>query len=347
MQNLLNAEGKRRCSYQTALSDIERDGWNLVDKSRLNKDFYFQATFSRSQYAQLRDQPGSIGGIFCSFFTDSLCDRILSDIPVETWALSGSSNRRIIPRKAYIFKVFAAYIFIMDRRGIAEEIAPGRLDQDASMADAIAHLSQFCPNGQQSFPNKHIWRTLLAHYHIGYTYWSELSSNFAAALTSLGQIVAGDEKLVHFTGDSLFIRKVAEKPDRIGLWTYELCVRLAKDTPFLVYMRLHDASAMTGVHVPVHEIVQDWVEIVKTDPDNNVILVFESYYHSQQAHDLLINQGVSYIAACKEMSFQKLATVLEQHATRSGQYAIAWNDTSKEICVLHNHPDARLGKKDL
>ena len=41
----------------------------------------------------------------------------------------------------------------------------------------------------------------------------------------LGQYVAGDEKLFYFTGDSIIIRQVISKPDKIGLWFYELCCK--------------------------------------------------------------------------------------------------------------------------
>ncbi len=58
-----------------------------------------------------------------------------------------------------------------------------------------------------------------------------LSSNFRSIIDHLGQYVAGDEKLYGFTGKSCDVRLVISKPDRVGLWFYELCGVLENGLP--------------------------------------------------------------------------------------------------------------------
>jgi hypothetical protein len=45
----------------------------------------------------------------------------------------------------------------------------------------------------------------------------EICANYQNFVKSLGQFVAGDKKLIHFTGNSGDIRLVLSKPDRVGM----------------------------------------------------------------------------------------------------------------------------------
>jgi hypothetical protein len=53
--------------------------------------------------------------------------------------------------------------------------------------------------------------------------WSE---NQQSVLGHLGEALIGDEKLVYFTGNSGFIRKVPSKPGGIGVWNYMATVKV-------------------------------------------------------------------------------------------------------------------------
>lgn len=55
-----------------------------------------------------------------------------------------------------------------------------------------------------------------------------LSDNFQSIVQHVGEYVCGDEKLFRFTGNSGYIRMCPNKPDRIGLWTYELTAQVGK-----------------------------------------------------------------------------------------------------------------------
>lgn len=122
-----------------------------------------------------------------------------------------------------------------------------------------------------------------------------MSSNFNAILAVLGAIAAGDEKLLHFTAESIFIRKVPSKPDRIGYWYYELAVRSPNGKGFVIYIRLNDSNEFEGVHIPVHEVVQDWINALRQDirpvDMNMLLLAADNYYMSHASRQALLTSG--------------------------------------------------------
>ena len=69
-------------------------------------------------------------------------------------------------------------------------------------------------------------------YNIPHEKFEQLSENFQCVLSCLGRIVCGDEKLLHFTGDSKLIIQIVTKPDNVGIWNYELVVFLPNGSVF-------------------------------------------------------------------------------------------------------------------
>ena len=86
-------------------------------------------------------------------------------------------------------------------------------------------------------------------------YSCQLSKNFRGILRGIGCTIAGDEKLLHFTGRSPDVRVVYMKPDRVGLWIYELCVKLSNELPYMLDFWLHDSISNIGESTPVSDVV--------------------------------------------------------------------------------------------
>ena len=55
-------------------------------------------------------------------------------------------------------------------------------------------------------------------------------------LSSLGEVLCGNEKLFRFTGRGGIVGKVPRKPARIGIWHYQAVVMLPTDNPFLLIL---------------------------------------------------------------------------------------------------------------
>ena len=99
----------------------------------------------------------------------------------------------------------------------------------------------------------------------------------------LGERVAGDEKLFHFTGNSIDIRLVPSKPGHIGLWFYELCCPLKTGKSYLLSAKLHENSEKTTVA----SVVENWARVVKSIGHSDTLLTFDSYYMSQGSKQVL------------------------------------------------------------
>ena len=71
-------------------------------------------------------------------------------------------------------------------------------------------------------PNSKIAKNLLIHFLISAAHYELLFNNFLSLVCTLDEVVSGDEKLLHFTGNSEHIIAVKAKPARVGLWFYQL-----------------------------------------------------------------------------------------------------------------------------
>ncbi len=344
MQAKLSEKAKRRGKAQDAKVALEEDGWAFLNSQELNKKYHFSYESAYSKYATIESCPDSLGEIFDVFLPQMPIQQIREDIPEDCWRRKGHLNERVVPRMSYIYKVLASYIYIAGHRGVVPGVAAGKLDQNKSVQAARRFLTPHAPLGsEKKFPGVDVCNQILSNYHIPYTKFEEISINFQTILGCIGEVAAGDEKLFHFTGDSLLVRSVPDKPDRIGMWLYELCVRMEDGGSYLIRMRWYDASSKLGTSVPVLEVVEDWVNIILNDDDANTLLVFDNYYYSQGVRNLLVEKEVLHIAACKDTSFRDMITVMEPRVQPVGSYAIAWKEDTSEIFVAHHHADARLG----
>lgn len=89
-----------------------------------------------------------------------------------------------------------------------------------------------------------------------------LSKNFQSIVQRLGQAVAGDEKLYYFSGQDADVRLCISKPDRIGLWFYELVMQLRNGRHYMLCVRLH--TNKTGDPVKVAGVLRDWLRAMDT-----------------------------------------------------------------------------------
>jgi len=172
-----------------------------------------------------------------------------------------------------------------------------------------------------------------------------ISRNFQRIVLMLGDCVAGDEKLFRFTGDSKDIRLVFSKPDRIGLWFYQLCSPTASGGSYLLWAKLHDSDPSIGRVLSVSVIVNSWTNIVQTIGQPETILTMDSYYLDRAGKNLLAASQVKYIAAITEDRFKPFYELTQPKITKRGEWTGLYNPNSSEIVVLYYSNDKNIGKK--
>ena len=107
------------------------------------------------------------------------------------------------------------------------------------------------------------------------------------------------------------IRLCPNKPDKIGLWFYELCAPLCYGNAYLLWTTMHHSDRTNGITVPVASIVKKWASIVKKLGCNGkTLLTMDSYYLDEAGRQYLQKEDIKYIAAVVrsrfEVPFQRL-----------------------------------------
>jgi hypothetical protein len=177
-----------------------------------------------------------------------------------------------------------------------------------------------------------------------------ISRNFYSVLIKLGQYVAGDEKLFHFTGKSGQVRLVPSKPDKIGLWFYELCTPLKCGKPYLLRFRLHHNE---NGPIKVSDVVKQWTEVImKTGVEHGVkcyekcFLVMDSYYMDAESRRHLLEMKIKFSSSCCSSRFgPEVRLVHGETADVIGQHSTIYNETTQELFTYHFDTQKGVGKK--
>ena len=130
------------------------------------------------------------------------------------------------------------------------------------------------------------------------------------------------------------------KPDRVGLWVYELCVRLSNKTSYILDLWLYDAVSLLGESIPVSKVVKHWAKVVHSFNaarmnDSNTLLVIDSYYLDEAAREGLADKKVKFIGAVNPRRFPVLTQMVRADVSKKGQWKGLWNGLRKEL-IAHS-----------
>ena len=117
-----------------------------------------------------------------------------------------------------------------------------------ALSDSKLHFQEIYPDAKHM--GLEVLSVLVSRYLITDSVLPILSRNFQACCDDLGQVLAGDEKLLHFTGNLMDVRAIKSKPDRMGLWFYQLMATLSNDTQFLLHTKLWESDPSLKISVP-------------------------------------------------------------------------------------------------
>jgi hypothetical protein len=173
---------------------------------------------------------------------------------------------------------------------------------------------------------------------------AELSNNFQSVVKSLGQWVAGDEKLFKFLGKSGWIRI---KQDNVGIWNYELCGRLPNDLSYLIDVKSHTVSKALNESIPTASVMTRWGTIIKrlAKVTCRTVLVADSYYLDEVGRYSLLDLGLPFLCGIQACRFGDLVEKAADSVKKPGKTAILYNKKSEETFCHSWYADSRLGKK--
>lgn len=190
--------------------------WRLLDLS--SQTLKFPATAKLDAYLELDlKKSDSISDIFIKMIDPTLIQQILARIqPFLKWPKGWQMKVSIGKIYAYL----AIYIRIQGLQEVPKENQKNTNAQREAFKKAKLYFETKFPE----IPKVSLDLIEKLHTHFLITTEEEktLCNNLLKLVVQLGEYVAGDEKLFHFTGNSGFIRLCPNKPDRIGLWNYML-----------------------------------------------------------------------------------------------------------------------------
>lgn len=318
------------------------DGFVALDKRHDNLEYEGMDLHHRFPVFGLIGRP-CVLRIFLKFITREFVGKLLEDLDPDLLWLEPARDLLLKPTVDMYYEALAITIRI---QGIQNRPLWNRTNNHP-LRDAIVEARQHFKELKPEIDPMSIKKAqkLLAVGLIQNQYFDQLSLNFQSIVASLGEFVAGDEKLLHFTGNSGDIRLVLSKPDRVGLWFYELATELSNGRSYLLYFRLHSVNKAIGESVPVSEIVAEWSSVVKRLGNPATLLVFDSYYLDSVGRRYLHDNELKYIASVTKERFPLIHDKLKENVKKPGDWDGMHDVATKESAVLYWDPDDRIGMK--
>lgn len=343
LDEMLEEKAAQRKAETARRARIAEIGWKSMDLKSEKYDYERVPDFK--QFLTFSFRSSTLVGLFTTFYDKKLVRKIWES---RTWRYKGTKviNWGKLSYKL-LYKFLAMMVYIIGKQNKPNEGNPGK----RPLRTAIEEAQEFFKDYYEKPPGISVTEYLATHFLLTNDYFKDLSSNFQSIVVNLGQSVAGDEKLLHFTGDSKDVRLCLTKPDRIGLWFYELCGFLENGLSYMLYVRLHDANKKLRETIHVVEIVQEWIDVVKrvhTEEEvwePKTLLCMDSYYLDNASRSVLKESKVRYIAATAVGRFKELYKLVSAGAKEQGDWNGAFNEEYNEVVVYCNEIDQDIGKK--
>ena len=304
--------------------------------------------------------------IFLRFIDEKLLNQIIQRVRPDQCSLGirRSRSKKYKGKEAAVigmksFKLKTRYVYqklaietrIIGAYHLSTENNPVKRHLRTSVKEAITYFQN---KYGMSCVNSEIIERLIVLIQLSADDTVLLTKNFQSIVLRLGQNVSGDEKLFFFTGDSGNVRLVISKPDRIGLWFYELVARLSCNLPYMLSTLMH--SSLKG-SVTVASVVQSWVDVIESigsdcfvadeiaNPDT--YLAMDSYYMDASVREMMKSHQRPYTASVKPDRFIIEKTIVhpDGRPDQPGEWKGIFNETTEELFIYHYDTQKGVGIK--
>lgn len=315
----------------------------------------------QKEFLQLKMRPSTSFtpfSVFHKFLDEKLVKEIADSVPGGHFDLGersdreGRISRQITPR--HIWQAIAIQVLLTGNQVRAKESDPNK----HFLQERVQYAKDFLQEktGEHAY-SRNLLLKVISNCFLEPKHASLLSSNFCGILESLGQFAAGDEKLFHFTGNSSDVRLVISKPDRLGLWFYELCGKLPSGEPFMLDVFLHHNTSNT---VSVQSVVNRWLKVLKfvgkeKVPDNQhpnpkCYLIADSYYLDKSVRNLMLqeenlDQKFSFSVRGDRMKAEQRMVHPPDSTPVEGEYKAIVKEDTNETFLYHYDTQKGVGIK--
>jgi hypothetical protein len=321
---------------------LSTEGFEDID---LKKETYVRTLlpYEESFLSFRRVNNPTLLSTFLHFVNETVVEEIIKNIDSYQLIMRYFPFWKIKLSHTAVYVALAISIRIIGLQNKPTGVAPDERPLRSAILEAKKHFKQV--EGWSKMYCNDILERLISLEYFKPTIIDLICSYFQSLVFNIGEVCCGDEKLFHFTGESEDIRLCPNKPARIGLWFYQLCVSLHQERSYLLWTKLHHSNKIIGQNVPVSSVVQSWAGVVRRLGSPHTLLVFDSYYLDSTGKDILNATGVKYIGAMQAKRFTKFSSVLTPKVDKAGEYAGLHNPRTSETVLLYQSPDTRIGKK--
>lgn len=201
-------------------------GWEGMDNKKfiyMHTEIAKESAFPIFKARPTAAAPITLLSIFLAIINESLIQNMLLKIQTvnpNVWTIGYGKHVKISTKLIYL--MYAVKIRIIGLQNKSTENEAKQRPLRDSVTEALCHFNDISsgfvsPVRNCVYPCDKMER-MMSRLKLDETHFAELSLNFQSLLTCPGEFVAGDEKLLHYTGNSGDIMKVPSKPDTIGLW---------------------------------------------------------------------------------------------------------------------------------
>jgi len=313
--------GARRRRAEARYERQEEDAWVVPDLQKVK--FVRKTTFA-SPFAVLNFSrtEGTLINIFEHFITEDILngilDRLEADSPFHWQMAHGARNsyRMQVDANA-VRQALAIQIYVTGQQNRGYPHSKERPLRIRTIEVKEFLESQTDCEGISAEKAE----TIIHRFWIDQYSYDVLSAGYQSALLSLGEAIAGDEKLSHFTGNSAHIYLVLNKPAKIGLWIFELCAKLGWDNlPFMVDMYMREGRPKETDPTQMVKTVERWARVaMQYERQQSPILFMDSLYFDRNSRYLLAQKSLCYAASVKRDRIAHLETHFGEQLDKVGE----------------------------
>jgi hypothetical protein len=316
---------------------IDLTNYQELDKIHERLDYIIPPIDSRYISFKRVHSP-NLSSIFVRFVTPNLLTKILEHMTNEDFVINKVRNQSHIPSVSELYITLAVSIRIQGLHNVPQQNTRHNRPLREAITEASEHFKTLVPG--KKLPGITRLSKLVSLPLLNSDYAEDISHNFQNLVFTIGSRCAGDEKLFHFTGDTVDIRLVPSKPDRIGLWFYELAAPLSNNSQYLLHIRM----AYSKEGLPVSQMVKKWTDIMNKYTGHDAMLIFDSYYMDNTSKIILEESRVKYLASVNICRFKVIQEFLEPKVTQKGEWIAIHEPSSGHSIVHYWSPNKDLGK---
>lgn len=318
---------------------VNADDFRLVDLTTEKFDVVERIHGHRRLFFQTRRE--TYGSMFLRFFTPTLLENVWTN---NDWSYDAGA-RTIFSGQFHLAKLLQ-FLAIRVRVQGQQRCPPPNEHHPHAQTNALVacgkELSEMFPD-RPCPPGSAIMTRLISRFLFSRDYFDEISANFQSVVLALVEFVSGDEKLDHFTGNSGHIRKVPNKPAKIGIWHYQLVGLMDTDKPYLLDASTSCPNTSLGESNCMADVVRIVKHLNRYTPRAQTTICFDAHYNNTRT--ILLQNEMKFSGAVKSGRLKALVNKVQHLVTKPGEFGSLYSPTTNELFTLCWDENQNLGKK--